>query len=50
MAMHRVEVPDAGRETAIDAEIRTILLAAPPRRAFDDEPRRPEGAISDHNV
>ena len=49
--MHRVEVPDPGRETAIDAAIRTILLAAPPRWTFGDGPRRrPEGAISHHNV
>jgi hypothetical protein len=44
MAMHRVEVPDAGRETAIDAAICTILLVAPPHWAFGDGPRgRPEG-------
>lgn len=47
MAMHRVEVPDAGLETAIDPAIHTILLAAPRRWAFGDGPRRrrAEGGI-----
>jgi hypothetical protein len=53
MAVHRVEMSDAGRETAIDTAIHTILFAAPRRWAFGDGPRRrwwPEGGIGHHNL